>query len=141
MKTFWISLTVIFVLSGCMAIPASQNDTRECAQNFSSQGFMNYRTAATLKGVDKDLAMKKLVRELGRKGFSVNKSDTSQGQIIANFDAGKSGLQLSAFVDRSGGNTKVELNYKGTGASVGSLFVSPEAYKRELCGFVEAMAQ
>jgi hypothetical protein len=141
MNRLLISLSSVCVLAGCMAIPASQNDSRECAQNFSSQGFMNYRTSVVLKGVDKDLAMKRLVRELGRKGFSLNKNDTAEGHVSANFDAGRSGLLLSAFFEKSGGNSKVELNYKGSGASVGSLFVSQDAYMRELCVFAEAMAR
>jgi len=122
-----------------MSTPVKQDDARECVRNFSKQGLKNYRTSVTLSSVRQELAMKRLVRELGRKGFSVSENDATQGYVNATFDAGKSGLQLSAFFEESGGSSRVELNYKGTGASLGSLFVSESAYMNELCSFAEAM--
>jgi len=136
-----IGLIISLSLAGCMSTPVKQEDARECVQNFSKQGLMNYRTSVTLRGVNQELAMNRLVRELGRKGFSVNQNDPAKGYVNANFDAGQSGLQLSAFIDKSGVNSKVEMNYKGTGASLASLFVSDSAYMNELCDFAEAMSQ
>lgn len=118
----------------------SNNDARECVRNFKKQsGLINYRTTATLGGVSKAKAVQRLVRALGRKGFVINQNDSARGFVSGTFDAGKSGLQLSAFIEQRGGTSNVELNYVGTGASLGSLLVPSSAYQNELCQFVQAM--
>ncbi|MCB1889674.1 MAG: peptidoglycan-binding protein [Rhodocyclaceae bacterium] len=115
-------------------------DSRECARNFSKQqGFRNYRTTATLKGTSPAVATNRLVRELGRKGFIINAQNPSGGQVNATFDAGQSDIQISAFIERSGSGSKVELNYAGTGAGFGVLFTPASAYRNDLCAYVEAM--
>jgi hypothetical protein len=136
-----IGVTILVFLVGCMSSPVKQDDTRECVRNFSQQeGIRNYRTTVTLSGVDKKVAITRLVRELGRRGFSVNTNDQAKGYVSATFDAGKSDLQLSAFFENLGRNSKVEMNYKGTGSGVfAMLFVQESSYMDELCSFAEAM--
>lgn len=127
-------------LAGCASSPTQVDDSRECVRNFTSEeGLKNFRTTVKIIGVDKKLAIDRLVRKLGRTGFSVNKSDVNEGFVSALFDAGDADLQLTSFFEQSGGDTQVEMNYKAVGASLGMLFVSADSYRDELCGFAAAM--
>ena len=134
-----IALLLSLALAGCMSSPVKEDDTRECARNFEKQGVKNYRTSVTLEGVDKKLAINGLVRELGRKGFEITKNDPAAGYVNATFDAGKSVIRLSAFIEQSGKNIQVEMNYKATGSSISYMFISDGAYMSDLCDFAEAM--
>ncbi|MCB1954493.1 MAG: peptidoglycan-binding protein [Rhodocyclaceae bacterium] len=117
-------------------------DSRECARNFAKQqGFRNYRTTATLQGTSPTVATNRLVRELGRKGFIINSQNPSAGQVNATFDAGQSDIQISAFIERNGTGSRVELNYVGTGAGFGVLFTPASAYRNDLCSYIEAMGR
>jgi peptidoglycan hydrolase-like protein with peptidoglycan-binding domain len=119
---------------------SSQEDQRECVRNFTKQsGMRNYRTTVTINGVSQQLATKRLVRALGRKGFVIHENDEARGNVNATFDAGGSGIQLSAFIEQSSVGCTAELNYVGTGAGLGVLFVPGSAYRNELCEYVEAM--
>jgi len=140
MKNLSIVLCSALILAGCMSSPVKQGDSRECVRNFSKKGFLNYQTTVTLPGVKRDLAMKRLVRKLGRLGFSINDQDSSEGFVGATFDAGKGGFQLSAFFENIGKSTKVELNYKGTGVGFLRLFIPTSAYMNDLCDYAEAMS-
>ena len=118
----------------------SQEDTRECVQNFKKQGGLrNYRTNATLNGVSKGLAMQRLERALGRKGFVINENDGSRGYINGTYNSGSSNIQISAFIKGGTKGSNVELNYAGTGASWAIWFVPASAYRNELCEFIDAM--
>lgn len=138
---FSLSVTVLCAaaLVGCSSGPMKQYEGKECALNFQEQGFKNYRTSVTLRGVDRKVATERLVRELGRRGFSVNDQNAAKGYVSASFDAGGSGFQLTSFIEQSGRDSQVELNYKVTGASVGSLIVPESGYLNDLCRFAEAM--
>ena len=117
----------------------SNSDARECARNFNKPRALRYQTTAVIQGVSKATAVDRLVRIIGRNGFVVSESDRSRGFVSGSFDAGDSGLQLSAFIEQSGRGLDVELNYVVTGASLGSLFVPSSAYKNDMCRFIEAM--
>lgn len=135
-----IVLVIFLFLTGCVKGAVRADDPRECAKNFTKDGFKNYHTKVTLKNVNQKVAVDKLVRALGREGFSVTKNDTSKGFVSATFDASEnSGLQFTAFIDKSGNNSTAELNYKATGAGLSILFVDETAYKSDLCEFAEAM--
>ena len=94
---------------------------------------------ANLGGVSSAQATQRLMRALGQKGFIVNSHDVSSGYINATFDAGTSGIQLSAFIERAEGGTRTELNYVATGVGMGAFLVPASAYRNDLCWFVDAM--
>lgn len=119
---------------------SSQEDERQCVRNFTKQsGMRNYRTTATLNGVSRQQAVQRLVRALGRKGFIIHENDETRGIVNATFDAGSSGIQLSAFIEQTSGACTAELNYVGTGAGFGVMLVPGSAYRNELCEYVDAM--
>jgi peptidoglycan hydrolase-like protein with peptidoglycan-binding domain len=118
----------------------SQEDTRECVQNFTKQsGMRNYRTTASIDGIAKELALQRLVKVLSRKGFVINEQDSSRGYVNATYNAGKSDIQLSAFINPVNTGSSVELNYAGRGASFGVMFTPASAYRNELCEYIDAM--
>lgn len=122
------------------ATPSAQEDQRECVINFTKQsGMRNYRTSATLNGVSRQLAVQRLVRALGRKGFVIHENDDARGNVNATFDAGGSSIQISAFIEPGSSGTTAELNYAGTGAGLGVLLVPGSAYRNELCEYIDAM--
>lgn len=134
-------ITLVFSLTqvGCVMIPAKVDNSRECERNFSKQGFINFRTEVTLEGISKQTAMKRLVKELGRKGFDVSQNDVSEGLVSGTFGGSLSGFQFSAFLTQSNMNTNVELNYKSTGAGIGDVLVPEKVYMNDLCNFSESM--
>lgn len=119
---------------------SAQNEERECVRNFTKQsGMRNYRTTATLNGVSRQVAVQRLVRALGRKGFIIHENDDARGNVNATFDAGGTGIQLAAFIEQTSGGSTAELNYVGTGAGFGVMLVPGSAYRYELCEYVDAM--
>jgi hypothetical protein len=129
------------LLGACATTPYQPVSGPQCIQNFTEQsGMANYRTTAFLDGVSRGDAVDRLVRALGRKGFVINDADRERGIVNATFDAGSSDIQLSAFLDRAQGGTDAELNYAGTGAGLGVMVTPAEAYRNELCQYVDAMA-
>jgi peptidoglycan hydrolase-like protein with peptidoglycan-binding domain len=123
-------------------VVSSKNITQECILNFTKEsGYKKFRTTVTLDDVDQQLATKRLVRALSRKGFVINDKDESEGIVNATFDAGDADLQLAAFIDQKGQGSHAELNYGQTGASAVGWLVSNKAYQNELCDFAEAMSK
>ncbi len=120
---------------------SSQEDQRGCVRNFTKQsGMRNYRTTAVLNGVNRQQAVQRLVRALGRKGFVIHENDDAKGNVNATFDTGGGvGIQIAAFIEQSSGGSNAELNYVGTGAGLGLLLVPGSAYRNELCEYVDAM--
>lgn len=139
MKNISVVLVACLTLVACASSPALKVDARECERNFTKQGYKNFKTSVILVGVDKKTAIRELVRDLGRKGFTITANDADQGMVSGTFDAGDSGLSLSAFIDEAGADTNVELNYKVTGAGMVSMLVPESAYANEMCSMVEAM--
>lgn len=135
----WLQLSSGKQVSSGQQAKRGNEDARECAKNFEKKGMWSYRTTANLGSVSAAQATQRLMRALGQKGFIVNSHDVSTGYVNATFDAGSSGIQLSAFIERSEGGMRTELNYVATGAGLGMLVVPSSGYRNDLCWFVDAM--
>ena len=135
----WLQLSSGKKVSSAQQTKRENDDARECARNFEKQGMRSYRTTANLGDVSSAQATQRLMRALGQKGFIVNSHDVSSGYVNATFDAGTSGIQFSAFIERAGGGSRAELNYVATGVGMGAFLVPSSAYRNDLCWFVDAM--
>lgn len=116
----------------------SISDARECVRNFEkkSGGLRSYGTTVMLDGVAPTLATKRLVRALARDGYTVN---NSQGLVSGIFDVGSSSLKFSAFIDKKGKGSEVELNLGAQKVSLGMMAMSEDVYRSDLCEYVVAM--
>lgn len=112
----------------------------ECVRNFKKEdgGLRSYGTMVMLDGVAPELATKRLVRALARDGYTTG-GDSAQGMVTGEFDVGESSLVFSAFIDKVGQDSQVELHLGAQKVSIGMMFLSDDVYRDDLCAFVDAM--
>jgi hypothetical protein len=141
-------LLPVIALSGCLASSGTvkptqnQNDSRECARNFTYDGsFLSGRTFKTnvfVQNVKQDQAMQRAARYIIADGWQVNNTDSKLGIISASqtvsYGNGKT-APLNVGIEQAKGGVKVNIAYSISGGVTSPV----DAVQNFFCSTVQAI--